>query len=154
MMEQELDQKLELHNPAVYQTNENCQVFNGPISGCVFAMPGANVSLSAKQEVEPSQDIKKDKTEMPEALATQKAMLYWKRLQKAGLMDEHCQPLVSRTMAALIAYEMADRLKIPNKWKCFEDLWQRKNMRNDYNCALNQVQSLEMQDLLKKIFTD
>ena len=38
------EKKLELKNPTIYQTNENCQVFNGPISGCVFAMPGANVT--------------------------------------------------------------------------------------------------------------
>lgn len=38
------EKKLELKNPTIYQTNENCQVFNGPISGCVFAMPGSNVT--------------------------------------------------------------------------------------------------------------
>ncbi len=55
MMEQELDQKLELHNPTVYQTNENCQVFTGPICGCVFAMPGAHVNLSASQSAHDAQ---------------------------------------------------------------------------------------------------
>lgn len=44
--------KLELENPTVYQTNENCQVFTGPISGCVFAMPGATVNLSPIQQVD------------------------------------------------------------------------------------------------------
>ena len=42
-----------------FETGSNCQVFNGSISGCVFAMPGANVtqqtgkqpeSLSEKEE--------------------------------------------------------------------------------------------------------
>ncbi len=46
--------KLELNNPTVYQTNENCQVFTGPISGCVFAMPGATVNQSPVQQVEGS----------------------------------------------------------------------------------------------------
>ena len=41
------EKKLELKNPTIYQTNENCQVFNGPISGCIFAMPGANVTQQA-----------------------------------------------------------------------------------------------------------
>lgn len=41
------NQKLELKNPTVYQTNENCQVFTGPITGCVFAMPGAVVNQQA-----------------------------------------------------------------------------------------------------------
>lgn len=38
------EKKLELKDSTIYQTNENCQVFNGPISGCVFAMPGATVN--------------------------------------------------------------------------------------------------------------
>ena len=29
----------------------NCQIFEGPMSGCVFAMPGANVSVSPVQQV-------------------------------------------------------------------------------------------------------
>lgn len=29
-----------------HQENHNCQQFFGPISGCVFAMPGANVTMS------------------------------------------------------------------------------------------------------------
>lgn len=42
---------LTLKNPVVHQRNENCQVFNGPISGCVFAMPGATVHHTATQQV-------------------------------------------------------------------------------------------------------
>lgn len=38
-------------NATIYQTNENCQVFNGPISGCVFAMPGATVNHTAVQNM-------------------------------------------------------------------------------------------------------
>lgn len=37
--------------PVVYQKNENCQVFNGAMSGCVFAMPGAHVDNHPTQEV-------------------------------------------------------------------------------------------------------
>jgi hypothetical protein len=43
--------KLNPQNSTIYQTNENCQVFNGPISGCVFAMPGATVNQSPIQQV-------------------------------------------------------------------------------------------------------
>ena len=38
-------------NATIYQTNENCQVFNGPISGCVFAMPGATVNQHPVQRI-------------------------------------------------------------------------------------------------------
>ena len=45
----------------------------------------------------------------------------------------------------------AERLHIDQKWKFFEQLWQRKNMRNDYNTALEQRKSLDFQDRLKEI---
>lgn len=45
------EKKLELKNPTIHQKNENCQVFNGPISGCVFAMPGATVTQQPVQQV-------------------------------------------------------------------------------------------------------
>lgn len=48
--------KLETERATIYQTNENCQVFTGPVSGCVFAMPGATVqqflSTDAKGKVD------------------------------------------------------------------------------------------------------
>ena len=35
-----------------FETDSNCQVFNGPISGCVFAMPGAIVNQSPVQKAD------------------------------------------------------------------------------------------------------
>lgn len=32
-----------------FTKDSNCQVFNGPISGCVFAMPGANITQNPVQ---------------------------------------------------------------------------------------------------------
>lgn len=75
----------------------------------------------------------------------------WQRLKDARLVDEHGQPLVSRPEAALMAYMLAERLHIDQKWKFFEQLWQRKNMRNDYNTALEQRKSLDFQDRLKEL---
>ena len=42
---------LKTENATIHQTNENCQVFNGPISGCVFALPGATVHQHPVQQV-------------------------------------------------------------------------------------------------------
>ncbi len=42
---------LKKDNTTIHQTNENCQVFNGPISGCVFALPGATVHQHPVQQV-------------------------------------------------------------------------------------------------------
>jgi len=58
------EKKIEHKDSTIYQTNENCQVFNGPISGCVFAMPGATVNQSPVQQVSPTMD--EDKSEESE----------------------------------------------------------------------------------------
>ena len=88
---------------------------------------------------------------LPDVLATDKAMALWRKAQRAGYVDEHYQPLLSRTQAALLADAMAERLGIKEKWKVFETLWNRKNMRSDYNLALRQHQSLDFQDSLKQV---
>lgn len=46
------EKRLELNNPTIYQKNDNCQVFNAPISGCVFAMPGSVVHQNAAKQEE------------------------------------------------------------------------------------------------------
>ena len=89
--------------------------------------------------------------ELPEVLATPEAMALWRKAQQAGYVDEHYQPLLSRTQAALLADAMAERLGIKEKWKVFEGLWHRKYMRSDYNLALSQQQSYEFQDELKRL---
>jgi len=86
--------------------------------------------------------------EIPEALATSPL---WEKVKRAGLVDESGQPTVSRPEAALMADALARHIGISNKWKMFEKLWHRNNMRGDYNTALNQRKSLEFQDELKKI---
>jgi hypothetical protein len=94
----------------------------------------------------------KDTGDLPKELATDKAMVLWKKAQQAGYVDEHFQPLISRTQAALLADAMADRLGIKEKWKMFEGLWNRRNMYRDYHDALDQRQSLQFRDKLKELF--
>jgi hypothetical protein len=89
--------------------------------------------------------------ELPKVLATDEAMVLWRKAQQAGYVDEHYQPLLSRTQSALLADAMAERLGIKEKWKVFEALWNRKNMYKDFYYALNQKQSLVFQDKLKAI---
>ena len=91
----------------------------------------------------------KGTSNLPEVLATDEAMSLWRKAQQAGYVDEHYQPLLSRTQAALLADAMAERLGIKEKWKTFEALWNRKYMRGDYTRAMNQRQSLSFQDKLK-----
>ncbi|MBO7046552.1 MAG: hypothetical protein J6W38_09435 [Prevotella sp.] len=89
---------------------------------------------------------------LPEALATPEAMALWQKAQKAGYVDEHYQPKLSRTQSALLADAMAEQLGIKNKWKVFENLWNRTKMYKDYYQAMEQKQSLVFQDKLKMLF--
>ena len=97
-------------------------------------------------------DSPEETKSLPDELATDKAMVLWKKAQQAGYVDENYQPLLSRTQAALLADAMAERLGIKEKWKVFEGLWNRKYMRSDYNLALTQQQSYDFQDELKQLF--
>ncbi len=89
---------------------------------------------------------------LPPELSTDKAMALWQKAQRAGFVDADYQPLLSRTQSALLADAMAERLGIKEKWKVFEALWNRKNMRSDYNLALTRKLSLDFQDELKRVF--
>lgn len=40
-----------------FEKDANCQVFNGPISGCVFAMPGATVTQQTAQRKDSTNDV-------------------------------------------------------------------------------------------------
>ena len=93
----------------------------------------------------------KGSSNLPEVLATEAAMALWKKAQAAGWIDANYQPLISRTQSALLADAIAEKLGIRQKWKTFETLWNRKNMRSDYNLALRQQQSLDFLTELKRM---
>ena len=98
------------------------------------------------------QDTRLSLMSSPEALGTEAAMALWRKAQRAGYVDEHYQPLLSRTQAAILADAMAERLGIKEKWKVFEGLWHRKYMRSDYNLALTRKKTLDFLDKLKQLF--
>ena len=90
--------------------------------------------------------------ELPDVLSTPEAMALWQKVQQAGYVDAHYQPLLSRTQAALLAHYMAKKLEIKDKWKTFEMLWNRRNMYRDYYDAMNQDQTYLFLDKLKELF--
>lgn len=54
MEEKEMKEKKETRSVVNhYEPGSNCQVFNGNISGCVFAMPGANVTQQVPPQSSP-----------------------------------------------------------------------------------------------------
>ncbi|MBE6262241.1 MAG: hypothetical protein E7107_15790 [Prevotella sp.] len=134
-----------------FAAGSNCQVFNGNITGCTFAMPGSSVTqLAAAHEAMAEAVETAGAVEIPEVLANSEL---WKKLVDAGLVDANGQPTVSRPEAALMADMIAERLGIAYKWKLFEMLWHRNNMRSDYNTALNQRKSIAFQEKIKKLFS-
>ena len=104
------------------------------------------------QEPKPESSPTENPSKMPEPLATEEAMALWEKAKRAGFVDESLQPKISRTKAAMMAYIMATKLGIRNKWKVFETFWHRQNMYQDYYDALNQQQSIEFGDILKSTF--
>lgn len=105
-----------------------------------------NLSID-KAEVRMDDNVlQTDQCELPEVLATSNL---WERLKNADLVDDYNQPNVSRPEAALMADMLSEILGIANKWKMFEKLWHRNNMRGDYNKALEQRKSLAFQEKLK-----
>ena len=63
-------------------------------------------------------------------------------MEKQAMMTCHEQEMAAmkRERDALLADRMAEVLGISAKWKVFEQLWHRSNMRNDYNTAIEQQQ--------------
>ena len=106
-----------------------------------------DIRLKVK-ELESAEEAETVVGEVPEVLTES---VLWEKVQEAGLVDEAGQPTVSRTEAALLADELAERLGIAHKWKLFETLWHRNNMRGDFNTALEQKKSLLFQEKLKKL---
>lgn len=74
----------------------------------------------------------------------------WRVLQERGWMDAAGQPTVTRSEAAVMASEVAQRLGIENKWQVFEQLWGRTNMSRDMQRAMGQRKTLDFMDELKK----
>jgi len=128
----------------------------------VYVAPGAQhvdtqINMGAyprpQASPQPSPKGKGDERELlPEALRTEDAMALWQKAQQAGYVDEHYQPQLSRTQAALLADAMAERLGIKEKWKVFETLWHRRNMHKDYYLAFGQQQTSDFQDEIKALF--
>jgi hypothetical protein len=107
-----------------------------------------NLSIDKVGTMQMAEGWQAQKTDIPKVLAESEL---WKQVMEAGLVNEQGQPTVSRPEAALLADMLASRLDIANKWKVFEKMWHRNNMRNDYNTALDQKKSLAFQEKLKKI---
>ena len=93
------------------------------------------------------------KGELPPRLSTERAMQMWQRLQEAGFIDDSYQPVgLSRAEAAVLADVMVFLMSTENerlmgvkgKWRPFEILWHRRNMRADHYRALQEGKEPEL----------
>ena len=133
--------------------------FNAPIGQHIDHVDTVNLQMDGDgqfhfgmvervNENENQNENQNENENLPEVLANSEL---WERVKDEGLVDENNMPTTSRPEAALLADMLAEKLGIGNKWKLFEKLWNRKNMRNDYNTALEQRKSLKFQEKLKNI---
>lgn len=131
----------EVHNH--FAEGSNCQVFNGSVSGCVFAMPGSTVNQYAAQE--PSNSASGYDVSLPDVLRTPEAEMLMAKAVAEGWLDERWQPKVSSTEAALLAMRIAECLDIKAVWKVFGTLWHRKSssLRAKYNLGMEQNKTRE-----------
>ena len=139
----------------IQQAEEECH--QQQLRDMMMSAVGAVISGMQQTTMAPSgkkQTKDGERVTLPPSLATARVMRMWQRVQQAGYVDDDYQPLLSRTQAALLADAMATRLNIQNKWKTFEELWQRKNMRSDYNDAMKLVKSGDFIDELKTLLSD
>lgn len=91
---------------------------------------------------------------LPDELNTPEAIYLLEKARQAGCLDDRYQPTISNTESALLANEIAERLKIRNKWKVFEKFWNKNNMRSYYNDALYQQKTRNFLKKLKMVFAD
>ena len=91
---------------------------------------------------------------LPDELNTPEAIYLLEKARQAGCLDDRYQPTISNTESALLANEIAERLKIRNKWKVFEKFWNKNNMRSYYNDALYQQKTRDFLKKLKMVFAD
>ena len=73
------------------------------------------------------------------------------KAREAGYLDAHYQPKLSNTKSAMLADEIATRLKIRNRWKVFEQFWNRHDMYKDNYEGRNQKQSLSFLDEIRTV---
>lgn len=88
---------------------------------------------------------------LPEPLATPEGRLLLEKARKAGYLDAHYQPKLSNTKSAMLADEIAARLQIRNRWKVFEQFWNRHNMYKDNYEGRDQKQSSSFLDEIRTV---
>lgn len=125
MKEDNIENNYNMH----FETGSNPTIFNN----AKIEVHGDFITTSVKKPKPTNEDSREAHGEIPQSLATDKAKEFWRKLMEAGFVDKHCQRCkgVSRQIAMYIADCMADALKLPNRWKPFEQLWNMNNLAQE-----------------------
>ena len=89
---------------------------------------------------------------LPDDLNTPEAIDLLEKARQAGYLNDQYQPLISNTKSAMLADEIATRLKIRNRWKVFEQFWNRHDMYKDNYEGRDQKQSDAFLESIGKMF--
>ncbi len=95
--------------------------------------------------------------EMPTSLSTDAAQAYWRRLQRAGFVDEHCMLLATTTRQQTwyIAELFAEKLQLGAvKWKPFQDWWRINNLAQEKKHAQDMGLLPARYEEIDKVFED
>lgn len=146
----------EIHNH--FEKDSNCQVFQGPISGCVFAMPGSVVNMNkdvpkGAETMEDEGGARQDEAELPRGLKRDDVKLFLEKLKQADIVDENFKPKVSNRNASILADFIGTTFNIKSKWKDFGELWgmDKEVLRSTFNNITNNDEDKKFCKLLRKL---
>lgn len=125
MKEDKIENNYNMH----FETGSNPTIFNN----AKIEVHGDFITTPVKKPQSTNENSHESHGEIPPSLATDKAKEFWRKLMETGFVDEHCQRCngVSRQIAMYIADCMADALKLPHRWKPFEQLWNINNLAQE-----------------------
>lgn len=139
-----------------FYTNRKKENAKGHRNAFLKYMHKITLAQQERQKLQAAQMESEDSSLLPDVLATGMAMKYWKRLQKAGFVDEHYQlsPTTTRKQAMYIADVFSDKLQMRSKWKPFQELWHINNLAQEKWEMQETGKSPARSEDIDKIFAD
>ncbi len=139
-----------------FYTNRKEENAKGHRNAFLKYMHKITLAQEEYKKLQDAQQESEDSSLLPDVLATGMAMKYWKRLQKAGFVDEHYQlsPTTTRKQAMYIADVFSDKLQMRSKWKPFQELWHINNLAQEKWEMQETGKSPARSEEIDKIFED
>ena len=144
----------------VYYHHVPRRYLNQLLSGIVLMILKRRVKIQRwgrEGDTEPIEKIENGymaNTKAHPKLSSEKASVYWKRLEEAGFVDKahRLLPSTTRIQAAYIAELFAEELNIREKWKAFEEWWGIKNLAQEKYHSLETGHTPSREDDINEIF--